>query len=337
MHVRFYQGIYVHVNAGPWLKPAFDRVLQSARMDQLPHAILVHGAPGWGETNLATSIAEYFIGLAPGELGIKSAENFAHPDFHWLQPEAPGKQIKVDQIRRLRSFVLQTCQIAERKVAVIVDAHLMNINAANALLKTLEEPPGECLLVLSTNAHHDLLPTIRSRCQSLPIRPHYDSANIAWVKTQLDSVLTGAESIATDELNILLFEFGGAPMFVLQAIQRGEKGLLPDLLVCVGRSDQIARILPAWLKLDLDIVLSRWMRYLNVLLEARSRSLVDSGDIGNNLQALENALNKASKAKLLIFWEELCWAKRLMHSTSNINQTLLLERLLLHWCELAHS
>jgi len=325
------------VNAGPWLQPAYDRVLQSARMDQLAHAILVHGTPGWGEADLARAIAEHFIGLGPGELNAQSAEYFAHPDFHWLQPEAPGKQIKVDQIRILRNFVLQTCQKSDRKVAVILDAHMMNMNAANALLKTLEEPPGECLLILSTNSHQDLLPTIRSRCQSLPIRPAYDSANIAWIKAQLKTGSSNLVAMTADDFDILLFEFGGAPMFVLQAIQRGEKSLLPDLVSCIAAPGQTGRVEQTWRKLELDLLLSRWMRYLNVLMQVQCRTQAGEWGPDNFLQPLIKVLVSASSADLLAFWEELCWARRLMHSTSNTNQTLLLGRLLLRWCELAHS
>ncbi len=325
------------MNSAPWLKPAYDRIIHSAQVNQLAHAVLIYGAPGWGEAELASAIAGHFVGLDTEELQADSGAHVVHPDFHWLQPEAPGKQIKVEQIRVLRNFVLQTCHKADRKVAVIIDAHMMNINAANALLKTLEEPPGECLLILSTNSHQDLLPTIRSRCQSLPIRPMGKDENLNWVRAQVASKVSGAVRITEDELNILLFEFGDAPIFVLQAVQRGEKGLLPDLVSAIVTPLRNGSIVQNWLKLDLDTVLSRWMRYLNALTQSKNNVWKGSESLDSYLQPLTSSFDNTSQLALLSFWDELLWARKLVHSTSNTNQGLLLERLLLRWCELVRS
>ncbi|MBV1906560.1 MAG: AAA family ATPase [Pseudomonadales bacterium] len=314
----------------PWLQTAFDRVVTSFQQDQLPHALVIHALPGWGETHLASTIARYFLADKSAHTPL---EQIAHPDFHWLCPEAPGKQIKVEQIRSLRNFTCQTKQVAERKVAVIVDAHMMNESASNALLKTLEEPPGDCLLILATNTYHELLPTIRSRCQSLPIYPVCSDANTVWIKENLDLVGVDNIALAPEILELLLFEFGQAPVLVLAALERGDTSILADLILVSKQSGEISRLVSIWAKQELDIILMRWMRYVNLILRMTHSRDVPSELVGP-LQPLIAVLGELSSKDLFKFWEELLWARQLVHSTSNINQNMLLERLLLHWSDL---
>ena len=117
-------------------------------------------------------------------LGIesdKAPEDIAHPDFRWVVPD--GAVIKIDQVRALNAFAVQTRQMANRKVAAVFDAHLLNVNAANTLLKTLEEPPPNTHIVLCTPYWSRLLPTIRSRCQYLQVSANTQQAQ-EWLRAQ---------------------------------------------------------------------------------------------------------------------------------------------------------
>ncbi|MEM7100372.1 MAG: hypothetical protein AAF541_19045 [Pseudomonadota bacterium] len=128
----------------------------------LPHAICLTSAPGWGLEHLAIEVAKLLL-QSDKQLNADNVREFAHPDFRWTEPD--GAEIKVDQIRQINQFSVQTSQMAARKVAVVWEAEKLNENAANALLKTLEEPPADTHIILVSENWGRVLPTIRSRCQ----------------------------------------------------------------------------------------------------------------------------------------------------------------------------
>lgn len=170
----------------PWLQPAFKRISEDISADRLAHALLLHGTEGIGVPEFATEVAAYRLCFNPvihegvqteadaGQAGhcgqCKSCallQSGTHPDLKILEPEGAAQIIKVDQVRELVNFMSQTPQIGDWKVAVIRPAHRMNTNAANALLKVLEEPPGQSLLLLASERPQMLLPTVRSRCAQI--------------------------------------------------------------------------------------------------------------------------------------------------------------------------
>jgi DNA polymerase-3 subunit delta' len=110
----------------------------------------------------------------------------AHPDFRILSFELNDKgklrsEIVIDQVRELISFLQLTTTISEKKAALIQPAEAMNKNAANALLKTLEEPPGDAVILLLSHDPSRLAVTIRSRCQKLQVRSPDSETALAWL------------------------------------------------------------------------------------------------------------------------------------------------------------
>jgi DNA polymerase-3 subunit delta' len=97
---------------------------------------------------------------------VPVAQGRQPPDNFVLEPEEADKPIKVDQVRELVAFVVQTAQLGGRKVVLIEPVEAMNVNASNALLKSLEEPSGDTVLLLVSH-QPSLLPTIKSRCQQV--------------------------------------------------------------------------------------------------------------------------------------------------------------------------
>ena len=158
----------------PWLHASVDRFHQLMRAERLPHAMILPGREGDGAQLLAQTLARTALCSSP-ELGYpcnhcKSCllhQADTHPDFIKLVPGGASETVKVDDVRLLVDRFSSTSQISVRKVAVIFLAETMNTAAANALLKTLEEPPGDSLLLLVTEGTKPLLPTVRSRCQPL--------------------------------------------------------------------------------------------------------------------------------------------------------------------------
>ena len=196
----------------PWLAEPLARALATARS----HALLVQGPAGVGQFDLALLLAQAWLCESP--LADKTAcgqcascklfHSRTHPDFQVLLPEAlreplgfgapeaegaaepkvgkakPSREIKIDAVRAMLSFTLSTSARGRAKVVVVYPAEALNTVAANALLKTLEEPAGQLRFVLASTSPEALLPTIRSRCQPVPLALPAREPALQWLAAQ---------------------------------------------------------------------------------------------------------------------------------------------------------
>lgn len=164
-----------------------------ARREKLPHALLLVGQRGIGKFALARHFAASLLCEAPQADGRACGQCLAcnwfaqgnHPDFRLLQPEAlaeegeaddgkeskkkPSQQITIEQIRGLDEFLNVGTHRGGLRVVLVHPTEAMNRNSANALLKTLEEPAPNTLFLMVSSEPNRLLPTIRSRCQAMPV------------------------------------------------------------------------------------------------------------------------------------------------------------------------
>jgi DNA polymerase-3 subunit delta' len=225
----------------------FWRQLDELLVEQrLPHALLLSGADGIGKERFAKAFAARLLCQSPRDSvacgQCKSCSLLAagtHPDFMWLTLETDdkgktAKAIKVDQVREVVEFAAKSSQMAGWRVVVIIPAHLLNVQAANALLKTLEEPGRETALMLVTSQPLSLMPTLRSRCQQRPLPVPTEAEALAWLVPQ-----TGDEERA----RLLLALSRGAPLAAL-ALQEADwfsqrEALLRDLMQ-LGQQRQTA-------------------------------------------------------------------------------------------------
>jgi len=196
----------------PWQLAHWQRLCKQSAAQQLPHALLLAGPPSVGKRRFASALVGMLLCQQPtGEQGIACGHcrpcllrlAGTHPDSQWIAPEETGKMVKIDQVRAVVDFVSQTAQQGGRKVVVVEPAEAMNRSAANALLKTLEEPAGAACLVLISDAPGRLLPTIRSRCQRIdfPIPPI--AAVRAWLR---------GRAVSEAALDTAIAEAAGRPM-----------------------------------------------------------------------------------------------------------------------------
>ena len=175
-----------------WLDPVREEFRKRLLGDRLAHAFLLSGQTGTGKQGLAMEMAaailcrEYRLPACGSCRSCQLLVSGAHPDFRILSFELNrnGKlrtEIVIDQVRELISFLQLTTTIGEKKAALVYPAEAMNKNAANALLKTLEEPPGDAVIILLSHDPFRLAVTITSRCQKLQVRsPDTDTA-LAWL------------------------------------------------------------------------------------------------------------------------------------------------------------
>jgi len=177
----------------PWLERLSAEFAERLRGGRMAHAMLLSGPAGLGKVELAREFLASLLCLEeawPPCGTCRSCQllrSGAHPEGHVLtfeqHPKKDGlrKELVVDQIRRLTAALQLTNTVSRRKAALAFPAESMNASAANALLKTLEEPPGDAVLILVSHNPSRLPATVRSRCQGLHARLPDAGAAVAWL------------------------------------------------------------------------------------------------------------------------------------------------------------
>lgn len=235
----------------PWQNNAWLQ-LQSLKQ-QLPHALLFYGPIGIGKTAFAERFAQSLLCESPlaGGHPCDACEvcgwftQYSHPDFRRVRPEvlddeagaeegdaeagevkktsksakAPSKDIRIDQIRALGNFMNISTHRQGKRVVVLYPAEALNAASANALLKTLEEPPPNTIILLITNSLDRLLPTILSRCRKFALTMPTREEALLWLKTQDIKDPEGS-----------LAEQGGAPLAASAAAQSDTREVMQVLL-----------------------------------------------------------------------------------------------------------
>lgn len=227
----------------PWLTPLYNHLVENDQAGRLAHALLFTGSAGLGKFKLANKIAKYQLcsnKLSDSACGqchschLFEAQN--HLDFHLLQSEN-NKAIGIESVRSLINSLNERPHLGDSKVVVIKDAQLLSIAAANALLKTLEEPQGNSYLILLARTHHQLMPTLYSRVQHTHIHAPNDKQLLAWLALQQVSVSDKG----------VLRQFQNSPLVLLNylnALQAGDaederRNCIEGLFSLLNRAEKI--------------------------------------------------------------------------------------------------
>jgi DNA polymerase-3 subunit delta' len=199
----------------PWFSPLWQEWLTNRQVDRLSAANLIVAQSGMGIENLLTMISTSLLctisTIEPCGVchGCSLMSSQSHPDFHYIEPEKSGKAITVDQIRQANRWAQESSQLGQLRVIVITPADAMNESAANALLKTLEEPPKNCYFILAAHDSRRLLATITSRCRQFFVPTPTSQVLHAWLMTQTDKSVP----------NFVAHLNGHSPMATLEFIQ----------------------------------------------------------------------------------------------------------------------
>ena len=209
----------------PWLQAVEAEFAERLRSGRLAHALLISGPADCGKTDLAKAFMSSVLCLentypACGKCrSCQLAASGAHPDGHVITFEEHPKtgdlrkELVIDQVRRLTSSMYLTNTISQRKAALVYPVEAMNMNTANALLKTLEEPPGDAVLILVSHAPGRLLATIRSRCQALQVRQPDFAMAFDWLSSE--------QGLSESTAEMALQAAAGSPLRALRMSQDG--------------------------------------------------------------------------------------------------------------------
>ena len=302
----------------PWHDRQWRRVERDIRAARVPHALLLRGAAGGGKALFAARLATALLcrsGEPPcGECdSCRLCAAGSHPDRIDVSVEEDRREIVVDQVRDLIHTVGLTARFGGRKVVVVDPAEQMNRHAANTLLKTLEEPPGETVFLLVSANPALLLATIRSRCQIIDFPAADPGAALEWLRGRVPDP---AAALALAH---------GAPIRAVELFEEGlidvRSGLERDLDTLLAGGDPMAAA-ARWKEIGIATV-SLW---LADVLAARLR---ESARGGAGTGAGRPGAAPMHFSRLLPMLDRCLEARGGVLARSNLNEQLALERLAL--------
>ena len=325
---------------------------------RFPHALLFGGQKGLGKNTLATWLAQYLLCVQAANAGqacgqCQNCRLFiaaSHPDMHVVQPEAIYKAsdnllaqyaqryapadkskdskdstvIRIDQIRSLIDNVQTRPQIAACKLMVLSPADSMNVNAANSLLKLLEEPPSDSYLLLIADRPARLPATIRSRCARIDIPIPPSASALVWL---------GAQGRAEQEARLLLDLAGGAPL-AAQALAQSDflperATLLDDMEKLAGGQGDPLACATRWKSLGAERCLLWLQGFLSDVINTHMQAVPEhlhNPDSQSRLQALEKRLDLK---QLFHFADGVARGRALLGGP--LDEQLMLEDTLIRW------
>lgn len=322
----------------PWFEAEWQQFLRIHNNKRLGHAYLLSGPQGIGKNDLAASLSHYFLCETPAAQAAclncrscKILEYEHHPDRVIIRSENERGGIAVDQIRELAEFFTLRPHYATFKIAIIEGAEGMNNNAANALLKILEEPPAGALLLLTASRPGRLLPTIRSRCQQVQL------AQPAW--PQMEQWF--AQKLGPEQQKRLHQQsFHGGPLSILRALESDEPSTLDaliDVLATLSRAGnhnvaEHLNTLPDDNAAELVDLFEIVVRALALGHSGQQPRLLHTGtDATQRLQEIVNNLNSRSSFEFL---DRITDARGVLRRSSGVRGKEVIENLIYDWIRL---
>jgi DNA polymerase-3 subunit delta' len=340
----------------PWLEPTFAKLEAARAAGRLSHAWLISGPAGIGKLNLSFVLARRLFGgsLEPGALGADAAVSAMdrrydpmdrHPDLHWLYPrerkaedddtedESKPKEkgakaaIGIDQVRDAIDALTLTAHRSGAKVLVIEPAEVLTREAANALLKTLEEPTRDTYLLLTSQQPGRVPPTVRSRCQHLKLHAPSVAALAEWLAVEPAVVLEAQRAVGTAPLSVAAA--------IRQEVMKKFSKLQADLRALSEDRIDPQAVAQSWAKgetkteakREVELVLSWLQRQIHEALRARLAKTAGSTEVTvPGAATLHNAWRALPERAL---FDEYDRAEKLLnHLGSGLNVELALTAML---------
>ena len=327
-------------NIYPWQASSWQQLRRGKSMGKIPHAVLLNGAEGIGKFDFAYNLAQSLLCLQQSHdhacntcSACKLIQSGNHPDLLMIEPEAKAKNIKIDQIRELIAQLNNTAQQGGRIVVIIKYADLLNLAAANALLKTLEEPADNVVIILTTHNLCVLPATIRSRCYIITMITPEFSQGYAWLKRVSD--INAADTELTTALRLAQH----APLKALSILQSNilkQRLQLFAYLYDLKNNVLIATVNDLdWNLTDLVTIL---ISIVSDLIKIKSVIINYIADIDiinvDQIAGLQKIAHQIQIEGIFAYYQQLLSLKQDLLRNINLNQQLVIENLLLNWLRL---
>ncbi|MFA5689370.1 MAG: hypothetical protein WC959_09530 [Kiritimatiellales bacterium] len=259
---------------------------------QLAHAYVIQGAPHGAALRFAEKLLHLIFNQHP------QVTTHTHPDIFWIEPQSKSRQIVIEDIRELIRKLAQTSSAGGWKAGVILAAGRMTDQAANALLKTLEEPPAKSLLLLLTDEPQALLPTILSRCQRISVAAEDEETARQWKDFLLD-LLRELPPASLIEASMFSARLAGLIEKLRQEFEQEETPGIPDDLSAKEFRALLdartgARVVEA--RIEILRTVLNWFRDLLIIVLDQDRSVLNFCD---EIEALERQALLCSRADVL--------------------------------------
>lgn len=311
----------------PWLRPDFEKLVASYQAGRGHHALLIQALPGMGDDALIYALSRYLLCQQPqghkscGHCrGCQLMQAGTHPDYYTLAPEKGKNTLGIDAVREVTEKLNEHARLGGAKVVWVTDAALLTDAAANALLKTLEEPPAETWFFLATREPERLLATLRSRCRLHYLAPPPEQYAVTWLSREV--------TMSQDALLAALRLSAGSPSAALALFQgdnwQARETLCQALAYSVPSGDWYS-LLAA---LNHEQARLHWLATL--LMDALKRhhgaAQVTNVDVPGLVAELANHL---SPSRLQAILGDVCHIREQLMSVTGINRELLITDLLL--------
>jgi DNA polymerase-3 subunit delta' len=317
------------MNQLPWLQDKTNQWIDLVMSNQVPHAVLLSGSKGLGKLELAQIMAQLALcesisvkGFCNKCVACELYKVNNHPDIKLIKAEKTI--IKVEQIRQLSRNITLSPTRNQHRVVIIENAEQMNKAAANAILKTLEEPPKKVVIILTTSEMGRLLPTIKSRCIKLNIAAPPINDSMDWLISQ--------STYSHNEIALALTLANNSPLTASQLLQydilNAIKVMLSDLNLLSQGVKTVLEIAKSWQENELELNLPYLATYFLSLIKS-NKSMNSQNKILTimNLNQYEDVVDLDSK--LLKFVKHLY--QFMKYSQTPLKKELLLEELLIKW------
>ena len=321
----------------PWHNSTWQQFIKAKAKNQLPHAILLSGEEGIGRFSLAKRMAKSLMCInssATAEdacnqcISCKTFNSEANPDYTQITLLEDKQQIGVDQIRAVSEFLNYSRSYNTNRVVVLYPAERMNINAANSLLKSLEEPSAHTVIILVTAKLNQLLPTIKSRCQLFTVTSPNKVETIQWLSKYQSKELEHDQSKQISPE--LLFEITGNKP--LNAIKLGQEQIdnrnqfFSDLSEAIKHKITITEMAKKWDKYDLEILLNWQITHIQDTIKSA---------VGQPLSAENHLLSNHALTQHLsteehwLLYQSLIKQKQYIHTS--VNSLMFVENMIMLW------
>lgn len=330
-------------NIYPWQKKQWQFLLSMHHQNRLPQALLFKGVQGLAKRRFSELFSTYVLcdDLSKGEKPCgqcRSCELMRagnHPDFYCVEPLEKSKLIKVDQVRDLTGQLEQTSHRDGHQVVIMHPAEMMNRSAANALLKTIEEPVGHVLIILVCDKTNTLPATILSRCQQLAFSANADQDNISWVQQQLNTEKVGEKR--RDEAALLLGLADHAPQQALALMESGylelrDQTLRHFLRMQKGEIDPIAPVAD-FLKKDVTLLMHAIMTLLMDLIRLQLGVKTEHLFHRDRIAQLQILCRSHNVMTLQNYFSSCQQVQSALQSSIHLNPQMLLESLFIKYNE----